>query len=625
MDTSEDYLERRYWPKREEYVKRDALKQGPPTFTTGGKLTQATPDWIFDQVTLLTKFSQLADLVMLEEWDGSFEASFNSNRVEYILRFLTQDSTTEQLHPLGTLAKDRADVDMKHVGFILASHFVMAKGLIHSSTVASLTATRRLIAAKLSTPQAMSNAQIDGIANVINSDGIADGINSEGMATRLYHFAMAVINHHGGVLPSTESTLAELPGLGSLSARAILQDCFGCSSGLVLDTYNLRMIVAFGWIHYEDAFFPDDGTKKQIGTKRTKLVKKWRGKDMIDIDFKVLEMDHFRESLESWVPVFMYPVFSKLTSLGSLMVTHNRNRRVDVFTIILNHLDKEMATMLSNFTDLCDYHAGFPMEVEEWSNRCVQGGQLEISVPEVVKTDEVGFVESQVCQYLFKQALTKKHASGRSLGIPLSHFHWVPNPCPTGPGPTPLLALRQDDDTIICYCAVCHQTKDVVCCSGCPEVYHPKCIPLGSDSRKSFDNNDIGDDWYCPDCNAVFEVNAGAALFSSAAASAVVATGGLKQGQHILAAYDLFLLPRYRDGFSNMEAVMHGEILEAPSKGNKNKWHVKWLDAFPTMDKVTEDMVIAYIPAKSKTSRHRMKEAAARWTKEDEDSDKTIN
>ena len=54
------------------------------------------------------------------------------------------------------------------------------------------------------------------------------------------------------------------------------------------------------------------------------------------------------------------------------------------------------------------------------------------------------------------------------------------------------------DDGNLYYCAICLDVGDVVCCDGCPRVFHPKCIPAGCDSRLSLDADD--DPWYCPDC-----------------------------------------------------------------------------------------------------------------------------
>lgn len=48
------------------------------------------------------------------------------------------------------------------------------------------------------------------------------------------------------------------------------------------------------------------------------------------------------------------------------------------------------------------------------------------------------------------------------------------------------------------YCQLCRGFGDVVCCDGCPTVYHHECVPLHSLSRKSLDNDD--DPWFCPNC-----------------------------------------------------------------------------------------------------------------------------
>lgn len=48
------------------------------------------------------------------------------------------------------------------------------------------------------------------------------------------------------------------------------------------------------------------------------------------------------------------------------------------------------------------------------------------------------------------------------------------------------------------YCQVCGEFGNVVCCDGCPRVYHQECIPVDTASRKSLDNDD--DPWYCPEC-----------------------------------------------------------------------------------------------------------------------------
>ena len=48
------------------------------------------------------------------------------------------------------------------------------------------------------------------------------------------------------------------------------------------------------------------------------------------------------------------------------------------------------------------------------------------------------------------------------------------------------------------YCQVCHEFGNVVCCDGCPRVYHKGCIPAENPARKSLDNDE--DPWFCPYC-----------------------------------------------------------------------------------------------------------------------------
>ena len=53
------------------------------------------------------------------------------------------------------------------------------------------------------------------------------------------------------------------------------------------------------------------------------------------------------------------------------------------------------------------------------------------------------------------------------------------------------------DDGNLFYCHMCRDVGDVVCCDGCPNVYHPTCVPPGM-SRSSLDADE--DPWYCPEC-----------------------------------------------------------------------------------------------------------------------------
>jgi len=53
------------------------------------------------------------------------------------------------------------------------------------------------------------------------------------------------------------------------------------------------------------------------------------------------------------------------------------------------------------------------------------------------------------------------------------------------------------NDGNLFYCRVCLGVGEVVCCDGCPHVFHPSCLPAGP-SKTSLENDD--DPWYCHDC-----------------------------------------------------------------------------------------------------------------------------
>ena len=63
-------------------------------------------------------------------------------------------------------------------------------------------------------------------------------------------------------------------------------------------------------------------------------------------------------------------------------------------------------------------------------------------------------------------------------------------------GPADISGFIGDDGNLF-FCHFCNEVGEVVCCDGCPKVYHPTCIPKGP-SRESLDNDD--DPWYCPTC-----------------------------------------------------------------------------------------------------------------------------
>lgn len=54
--------------------------------------------------------------------------------------------------------------------------------------------------------------------------------------------------------------------------------------------------------------------------------------------------------------------------------------------------------------------------------------------------------------------------------------------------------LKELYDVSMAYCGKCEEGGDMFCCSGCPGVYHPKCVGLDSVPE---------DDWYCDWCKSM--------------------------------------------------------------------------------------------------------------------------
>lgn len=61
----------------------------------------------------------------------------------------------------------------------------------------------------------------------------------------------AVVERHGGELPSTLNDLVKLPGIGRKTANVILGNAFGVP-GLTVDTHFGRLVRRFGWTTEQD-------------------------------------------------------------------------------------------------------------------------------------------------------------------------------------------------------------------------------------------------------------------------------------------------------------------------------------------------------------------------------------
>jgi endonuclease-3 len=70
-------------------------------------------------------------------------------------------------------------------------------------------------------------------------------------ATSLIGLGAALVERHGGQVPSTLEELVALPGIGRKTANVVLGNAFGVP-GLTVDTHFGRLVRRFGWTALED-------------------------------------------------------------------------------------------------------------------------------------------------------------------------------------------------------------------------------------------------------------------------------------------------------------------------------------------------------------------------------------
>ncbi len=70
-------------------------------------------------------------------------------------------------------------------------------------------------------------------------------------ATSLVGLGAALVERHGGQVPTTLDALVQLPGIGRKTANVVLGNAFGVP-GLTVDTHFGRLVRRFGWTELED-------------------------------------------------------------------------------------------------------------------------------------------------------------------------------------------------------------------------------------------------------------------------------------------------------------------------------------------------------------------------------------
>jgi endonuclease-3 len=85
-------------------------------------------------------------------------------------------------------------------------------------------------------PQALADAGQDEVEEIIRSTGFF-----RNKARNLIGMADAVVEMHGGEIPSRMDDLVDLPGVGRKTANVVLGNAFGIDEGVVVDTHVKRL------------------------------------------------------------------------------------------------------------------------------------------------------------------------------------------------------------------------------------------------------------------------------------------------------------------------------------------------------------------------------------------------
>ena len=101
---------------------------------------------------------------------------------------------------------------------------------------------------KYPTPKKLAAATQEAVEEIIKSTGFF-----RNKAKNILGFANAIVNDHGGVVPSDLDELVKLPGVGRKTANVVLGTAFGIASGVVVDTHVTRLSNRMGLTESEDA------------------------------------------------------------------------------------------------------------------------------------------------------------------------------------------------------------------------------------------------------------------------------------------------------------------------------------------------------------------------------------
>ncbi len=90
--------------------------------------------------------------------------------------------------------------------------------------------------AKYGTPQAMAQADVEDVAEIIHSIGFY-----RNKAKNCVACAQMIMTDFGGEVPRTMEEMQRLPGVGRKTANVVLNEAFGIVEGIAVDTHVFRI------------------------------------------------------------------------------------------------------------------------------------------------------------------------------------------------------------------------------------------------------------------------------------------------------------------------------------------------------------------------------------------------
>jgi endonuclease-3 len=91
------------------------------------------------------------------------------------------------------------------------------------------------------TARALADAPIEEIEELVKTTGFY-----RNKAKNVQGMARALVERHGGKVPTTMEELVVLPGVGRKTANVVLGNAFGINAGIVVDTHVARLGARFG-------------------------------------------------------------------------------------------------------------------------------------------------------------------------------------------------------------------------------------------------------------------------------------------------------------------------------------------------------------------------------------------